>query len=542
MGAYPHVADRYVLLPHGASMGFGYGPIVVAREPLDVDDAARAARSSIPGRLTTAYLVLRLALGDDVRVRELPFDQILDEVASGRADAGLLIHEGQLTYGDAGLHKVLDLGEWWQEETGLPLPLGVNAARRDLGERLARRLGRARRGDPLRPRPPRRGARLRRALRARHRPRDDRPLRRDVRQRADRATTARSAAARSTSCCGARARASRPPTLEPRGAARVGALVRARVPARLRAARRRRLPLGRPRRRDVRPGDVRCGAPRRGRARPGAAGSLRPLADRGRRALAAPISARSRRSTRGACSPTGSASGRCSAVGLGARVPRGGGLRLVVRRAVRAALPRRRSRRSRRLSQRPRGDALVRRPPATGSPSASGRPRCRSAAPPSPSGCRRSARRPIRRRPLLALAVGVARRRRRRSRRAAGAIGADARGASAPRATPLRDRGMWVLSIGSALLVAPQVVPGRISRRCSCTTSAASATESAALVLAAVNLLGIATRIGAGRWSDVPGAGSGRCGGSRSPPPSSSPAARSLVLGAAGRPRAAPRR
>src|SRR5207253_5025073 len=85
----------------------------------------------IPGRLTTAYLVLRLALGAP-RVRELPFDEIVDEVRSGRADAGLLIHEGQLTYAGAGLRKLLDLGEWWQQETGLPLPLGVNVARRDL--------------------------------------------------------------------------------------------------------------------------------------------------------------------------------------------------------------------------------------------------------------------------------------------------------------------------------------------------------------------------------------------------------------------------
>jgi 1,4-dihydroxy-6-naphthoate synthase len=135
MGAYPHVADRYVLLPHGASLGDGYGPVVVAREPLDAADL-RTREIVIPGRLTTAYLVLRLALGEDVRVRELPFDRILDEVASGRADAGLVIHEGQLTYGDAGLYKVLDLGEWWLLETGLPLPLGVNAARRDLGDRL----------------------------------------------------------------------------------------------------------------------------------------------------------------------------------------------------------------------------------------------------------------------------------------------------------------------------------------------------------------------------------------------------------------------
>jgi 1,4-dihydroxy-6-naphthoate synthase len=126
-GAYPHVAEHYVLLPHGASMGDGYGPVVVAREDVDLSEVEIV----VPGRLTTAYLVLRLVLGEP-RVRELPFDRILDEVRTGRADAGLVIHEGQLTYADAGLRKLLDLGEWWQTETGLPLPLGVNVARRDL--------------------------------------------------------------------------------------------------------------------------------------------------------------------------------------------------------------------------------------------------------------------------------------------------------------------------------------------------------------------------------------------------------------------------
>jgi 1,4-dihydroxy-6-naphthoate synthase len=135
MGAYPSVADRYVLLPHGASMGFGYGPVVVTRRRLPLA-ALRDLEIVIPGRLTTAYLALRLALGDDLSVRELPFDEIQDEVSSGKAEAGLLIHEGQLTYGATGLHKALDLGEWWTAETGLPLPLGVNAARRDLGELL----------------------------------------------------------------------------------------------------------------------------------------------------------------------------------------------------------------------------------------------------------------------------------------------------------------------------------------------------------------------------------------------------------------------
>lgn len=132
LATYPLVQDRYVLLPHGASIGSGYGPIVVAREPLTLDELQHE-EIVVPGMLTTAYLVLRMALGRDVATRALPFDQILDEVVSGRARAGLLIHEGQLTYGDEGLQKCLDLGEWWLLETGLPLPLGVNTIRRDLG-------------------------------------------------------------------------------------------------------------------------------------------------------------------------------------------------------------------------------------------------------------------------------------------------------------------------------------------------------------------------------------------------------------------------
>ncbi|HKB20074.1 MAG TPA: MqnA/MqnD/SBP family protein [Gaiellaceae bacterium] len=136
--AYPHVQDRYVLLPHGASMGSGYGPIVVAREDL-AESGLRRVEIAVPGRMTTAFLTLRLRLGE-FRWREVPFDRIMDEVLSGQADAGLLIHEGQLTYGAAGLHKVVDLGEWWLEETGLPLPLGANVARRDLGPETLRAL------------------------------------------------------------------------------------------------------------------------------------------------------------------------------------------------------------------------------------------------------------------------------------------------------------------------------------------------------------------------------------------------------------------
>jgi 1,4-dihydroxy-6-naphthoate synthase len=130
--AYPFVQDRYVLLPHGASMGSGYGPIVVTRDEAGPDDL-RARTIAVPGLLTTAFLTLRLALGDVPHV-VLPFDEILPAVERGEVDAGLLIHEGQLTYAAHGLHKALDLGEWWASETGLPLPLGANAVRRDLGE------------------------------------------------------------------------------------------------------------------------------------------------------------------------------------------------------------------------------------------------------------------------------------------------------------------------------------------------------------------------------------------------------------------------
>ena len=136
--SYPHVQDRYVLLPHGASMGSGYGPIVVAPKALS-QEQLRDVEIAVPGKMTTAFLVLRMFLGD-FRYREVPFDAILDEVKSGRAAAGLLIHEGQLTYAESGLEKCVDLGEWWLLETGLPLPLGANVARRDIGEERLRDL------------------------------------------------------------------------------------------------------------------------------------------------------------------------------------------------------------------------------------------------------------------------------------------------------------------------------------------------------------------------------------------------------------------
>jgi 1,4-dihydroxy-6-naphthoate synthase len=131
LATYPLVQDRYALLPHGASIGSGYGPVVVARRPMSLDEL-RQIEIIVPGRLTTAFLVLGMALGGAFEHRSLPFDRIVDEVKSGGAEAGLLIHEGQLTFEQEGLVKVLDLGEWWLLETGLPLPLGVNVARRDV--------------------------------------------------------------------------------------------------------------------------------------------------------------------------------------------------------------------------------------------------------------------------------------------------------------------------------------------------------------------------------------------------------------------------
>jgi 1,4-dihydroxy-6-naphthoate synthase len=139
LATYPLVQDEYMLLPHGASMGSGYGPVVVGPRAYSRDEL-RAREIVIPGRNTTAFLVLKMFLGGEFECRALPFEQIIDEVQSGRAEAGLLIHEGQLTYEANGLAKSVDLGEWWLLETGLPLPLGVNVARRDLGTATLARL------------------------------------------------------------------------------------------------------------------------------------------------------------------------------------------------------------------------------------------------------------------------------------------------------------------------------------------------------------------------------------------------------------------
>jgi 1,4-dihydroxy-6-naphthoate synthase len=132
--AYPYLQDNYALMACGGSVGEGYGPMVVASRPLALDEIKKV-RIAIPGTLTTACLTLRL-FAPDIETAVVPFDRIIPEVQAGNFDAGLIIHEGQLTYSQSGLHKIIDLGQWWRDETGLPLPLGGNAIRRSLGDDL----------------------------------------------------------------------------------------------------------------------------------------------------------------------------------------------------------------------------------------------------------------------------------------------------------------------------------------------------------------------------------------------------------------------
>jgi 5,8-dihydroxy-2-naphthoate synthase len=132
--AYAYISDKYILLPHGASIGDNYGPVLVSRETAKAEDIPKL-KIAVPGTLTSAFLALRI-FNQDFQYEVVPFDQIIDAVQSGRCDAGLLIHEGQLFYEAIGLHKVLDLGEWWHQRTGLPLPMGGNAIRRELGPEI----------------------------------------------------------------------------------------------------------------------------------------------------------------------------------------------------------------------------------------------------------------------------------------------------------------------------------------------------------------------------------------------------------------------
>jgi 1,4-dihydroxy-6-naphthoate synthase len=138
--AYPYVSDRYDILQHGASIGDRYGPILVAKEPMTVNEI-RKKTIAVPGTMTTAYLALRL-FEKDCNIVIRPFNQIISTVEKGEADLGLLIHEGQLTFSENGLHKILDLGEWWYQKTKLPLPLGVNGIRNDLDSTLQKEIAR----------------------------------------------------------------------------------------------------------------------------------------------------------------------------------------------------------------------------------------------------------------------------------------------------------------------------------------------------------------------------------------------------------------
>ncbi len=130
--AYPYLQDNYALMACGGSVGDGYGPMIVSPRKYTLDEVKKL-RIAVPGTMTTAYLTLKL-FAPDVETVTVPFDQIIPRVVAGEFEAGLIIHEGQLTYGDSGLHKILDMGQWWRDETGgLPLPLGGNAIRRSLG-------------------------------------------------------------------------------------------------------------------------------------------------------------------------------------------------------------------------------------------------------------------------------------------------------------------------------------------------------------------------------------------------------------------------
>ncbi len=139
--AYAHLLNKYALLPSGCSMGDQYGPMVVAREPLSINDL-KSVKIAVPGTMTTAFLTLRLLLQQEFEYEVIPFDEIISAVANGKFAAGLIIHEGQLTFQNQGLHLIVDVGVWWQEKTGLPLPLGGNVVRRDLGDETIREISR----------------------------------------------------------------------------------------------------------------------------------------------------------------------------------------------------------------------------------------------------------------------------------------------------------------------------------------------------------------------------------------------------------------
>src|SRR6201995_645333 len=132
--AYPYIQDKYALMPSGGSVGEGYGPMIVASRSMSPEEVT-ATKVAVPGTMTTAYLTLKL-FAPEIATEVVPFDEIIPRVLDGKYEAGLIIHEGQLTFNKAGLHKIVDMGKWWRDQTGLPLPLGGNAIRRDLGPQL----------------------------------------------------------------------------------------------------------------------------------------------------------------------------------------------------------------------------------------------------------------------------------------------------------------------------------------------------------------------------------------------------------------------
>ncbi len=139
--AYPYLQDKYALMPSGGSVGEGYGPMIVSTKPYSPDEIKKV-KIAVPGTMTTAYLSLKL-FAPTIETEVVPFDQIIPQVLQGKYEAGLIIHEGQLTYAKSGLHKVVDMGKWWRDMTGLPLPLGGNAIKRDLGADLMAKVCRA---------------------------------------------------------------------------------------------------------------------------------------------------------------------------------------------------------------------------------------------------------------------------------------------------------------------------------------------------------------------------------------------------------------
>ena len=169
--AYPYVSKNYALMACGCSMGDNYGPMIVSKKPYTLHDLQtnKELRIAIPGTMTTAFLAASIAIGKGFRNIVKPFDEILQYVEAGHADAGLIIHEGQLTYQNHGMVCCLDLGKWWMERTGLPLPLGGNVIRRDLGlERMRGSHANTEKVDPVFPGSPRGGGQVRTEIRPRH--------------------------------------------------------------------------------------------------------------------------------------------------------------------------------------------------------------------------------------------------------------------------------------------------------------------------------------------------------------------------------------